>query len=167
MIDKFVLLTPLIILPILLLFAFVGCAFQTGGLGIPGLQATQATLIYPPNALTSQNVTSLTVSFALLSTVTPFPTPIPSVPPSKTVTPLPNTGFDQIKLDWGPSGPSGLNIMPPWTIQCHVDLASSPPFVTVINNDATKTIQMLQGGSINATFQLLPGPSNSVTLVAL
>jgi len=159
MIDKFVLLTPLIILPILLLFAFVGCALQTGGL--PGPQA-QATLIYPPNALSSQNVTSLTVAFTLAWTDPQhFVNPIPSVPPSKMVSPLPNKAQDQIELNWGPGG---VNNMPPWTIQCHVDLASSPPFVTIVNNDATK---MIQGGSINATFQLLPGPSNSFTLVAL
>jgi hypothetical protein len=159
MIDHFMLLTPLLLLPILLLFAFVGCAFQTGG--IPGPQA-QATLIYPPNALTSQNVTSLTVAFTLTWTdPAHFSPPIPSVPPSKKVSPLPNKAQDQIELNWGPGG---VNNMPPWTIQCHVDLASIPPFVTVINNDATK---MIQGGSINATFQLLPGPSNSFTLKVL
>jgi hypothetical protein len=161
MIDKFVLLTPLIILPILLLFAFVGCGLHSGGLDIQGPLA-QATLIYPPNALTSQNATSLTVKFTLTWTeAQKFVQPIPSVPPSKTVLPLPNKAQDQIELNWGPGG---VNDLPPWTITCHVDLASSPPFVTVINNDATK---MIQGGSINATFQLLAGPSNSFTLVAL
>jgi len=156
MIDKFVLLTPLIILPILLLFAFVGCALQTGGL--PGPQA-QATLIYPPNALTGQNVTSLTVTFTITYTASQFSSS--SLPP-KTVSPLPNTASDQIEQNWGPGG---VNNMPPWTIACHVDLASAPPFVTVVNNDATKIIQA--GNSINATFQLLQGPSNSFTLVAL
>ena len=61
MIDHFMLLTPLLLLPILLLFAFVGCALQTGGLYIPGPQA-QATLLYFPTDLTNQNITSLNVS---------------------------------------------------------------------------------------------------------
>ncbi len=34
MIDHFVVLTPLLLLPIVLLFAFVGCAFQTHGLDL-------------------------------------------------------------------------------------------------------------------------------------
>ena len=144
MIDKFVLLTPLIILPILLLFAFVGCALQTGGLPGP-----QATLIYHPDVLTQKNISFFTVTFTLEeigSTAFPLQT-------AKKITTWSSAAAqDQITLDWpgGPTSASGS-----FNITCDVALFDNTNTQVSVNNNDAKASN-LSGNNINAIFVLHP-----------
>ncbi len=160
MIDKFVLLTPLIILPILLLFAFVGCAFQTGGLQIPGPQA-QATLLFFPSDLANQNITYLNVAFTLIENNPPdFPNSLPPQP-GTAMPPWPAQAQDQITVNW-PSG--SVMASASFDISCNVTMIDTNMVnIIVANNNAKKS--NITGNNINVTFELkFDIPSNSFTL---
>ena len=91
MIDHFVLLTPLILLPILLLFAFVGCAFDSTGQQGPGV------LLVHPDVLLIKKVESLDVTFTWKSSVHK------EVPTSQTYQVHQNNqfaDFDWVYLSW-------------------------------------------------------------------
>jgi hypothetical protein len=146
MIDKFVLLTPLIILPIVLLFAFVGCGFHTHGVGI-----TQATLIIHPDVFGTRNIVSFTVTFDLKSSSSFYSNQV-----SKTVTSWTKTDSqEQVSLAWSqdPTNDNG-----PFTASCAVML--------VDNNDYHSPVTPVQeanltSDNLNAVFELKPDDSNS------
>ena len=164
MIDHFMLLTPLLLLPILLLFAFVGCALQTGGLYIPGPQA-QATLLYFPADLTNQNITSLNVTFSLQENVPgeSFPNSAPSQM-ATALPPWPAKTQDQITKNW-PNG--SVTASASYDMSCNVTMIDNNMVnITVANNNAKKS--NITGNNINVTFELkFDIPSNSFTLAVV
>jgi hypothetical protein len=146
MIDKFVWLTPLLLLPILLLFAFVGCALQSHG------KIPEPTLIIHPDVFGTRNIVSFTVTFDLKSNSTFWSNQV-----SKTVTSWTKTDSqDQVTLPWSQNIPANDN--GPYTVSCAVMLVDNNDYHSPVTpvQDANLTIDNLEAG-----FELKPDNSNS------
>ncbi len=163
MIDHFMLLTPLVLLPIVLLFAFVGCALQTGGIPGPQVPQVQATLLYSPNDLTLQNITSLNVNFTLQENNPPdFPNQVPES--GAALPPWPAQPQGQVTKNW-PTG--SVTASASFDMICNVAMIDTNMVnIMVVNNNAEKS--NITGNNINVTFELkFDIPSNSFTLAVL
>ncbi len=152
MIDRFIFLTPLVLLPILFLFAFVGCKFETGG--VPG---PQATLIFHPDVLAQRNIQSFTVNFGLSA-----PNTFLTDSTSKLVNEWDKTAKqDQVSVPWGQVPDSNG----PFTATCTVTLVDNNSFQSVVPQVTQSNISQ---GSLSVSFELQPtddNPQGTFTLV--
>lgn len=143
MIDHFILLTPFLVLPILLLFAFVGCAFHTGGL------ALEPTLIIHPDELTTRQIKSIIISMTVKSTSTFFTDSVP-----KTVNKanwIATDTVEQVSIPWDQEPPTGDN--GPFTVTCDVTVVDNNDFHSVL---PTAIQSGLGPEGIFPSFELLP-----------
>jgi hypothetical protein len=157
MVDKFVLLTPLIIFPLLLLFSFVGCALDTNGIAFD-----QILVWFQPVALYQQGIVSIQVTINVITGISvPNPVNLTSGPINKPLAPeqqlpLPG-GYDSVS--YLPAIPSNNN--GPFTVECTVLLTpqdpANPPLFPLY---ATKTAYFVQGGGdylVNFSLDAVPG----------
>jgi hypothetical protein len=150
MIDYFILLTPLIVLPILLLFAFVGCAFHSSGLG------WAPKVIVHPDALTHKNAKSLKITITGKATKGGvfFNCTIKKTVDSWTKTDSEMT----VAIDWTDDVPSDPNADHEFTATCKVDIFDH-------QGDLIDSVEKTQpnistDGIEDITFELLPTIDN-------
>jgi hypothetical protein len=145
MIDHFVVLTPLLLLPIVLLFAFVGCAFQTHGLDL------EPALLIHPDVLGPRLIKSVSVTFTLKSNQTFFSDQV-----SKTVTTW-NVAdsVENVSIPWDQVSAPGDN--GPFTVTCDVTVVDNNDYHSVL---PTAEQSGLGPESIFPTFELLPSDEN-------
>jgi hypothetical protein len=152
MIDHFVLLTPFVVLPILLLFAFVGCALKTNGLDL------ETSLIVHPDVLSARLIKSFTVTFSIKSGSSFFTDQV-----QKTAIGWSKTdSVDEVTIPWDKVSPPSDN--GPFTVSCDVTVVDNNDHSTAL---PTAVRTNLGPEDIFQSFELLPSDDNTLGTFAV
>jgi hypothetical protein len=153
MIDWFVLLSPLLVLPLVLLFAFIGCTNDYAPFLVDGHEAPRVRFRYGPGFQTG--ITKLTVEFEYQLDTEFTPDPLPS--------PDPLTQFDSSGGVVDQTDATDLGKLAPGWVLCSCkpegpDVTTAVSFPGKQHNDGHQELGTFVFSRVGSSFQMTIDP---------